>query len=196
MTDENQVADQTEDIQEHQEEGEDAEAELEAMKQRVKEMEEEAAKLREMQAQVEKEMNLTSEDDKEAIDARSIYVGNVDYAATPEDLQNHFQSCGTINRVTILCDKYSGHPKGYAYVEFADPSLVANAMLLDNTVLRGRPIKVTAKRTNIPGFARGRGVRGGRASWRGGFYGHGAYFAPTFRGGRARGRRAASYAPY
>ncbi|CAG8439907.1 6859_t:CDS:2 [Diversispora eburnea] len=176
---------------EHQEEGEDAEAELEAMKQRVKEMEEEAAKLREMQAQVEKEMNLTSEEDKEAIDARSIYVGNVDYAATPEDLQNHFQSCGTINRVTILCDKYSGHPKGYAYVEFADSSLVTNAMLLDNTVLRGRTIKVTAKRTNIPGFARGRGVRGGRASWRGGFYGHGAYFGPTF-----RGRRAASYAPY
>ncbi|CAG8655308.1 10978_t:CDS:2, partial [Cetraspora pellucida] len=159
MTEENQVAVQIEENHEHQEEGEDAEAELEAMKQRVKEMEEEAAKLREMQAQVEKEMNLTTEEDKEAIDARSIYVGNVDYAATPEDLQNHFQSC-----------------------EFADPSSVANAMLLDNTVLRGRPIKVTAKRTNIPGYARGRGGRGARASWRGGFYGHGAYFAPTFRG--------------
>ncbi|CAI2183205.1 13197_t:CDS:2 [Funneliformis geosporum] len=184
----------------HHEEGdvtEDAEAEIEAMKQRVKEMEEEAAKLREMQAQVEKEMNLTSEEDKEAIDARSIYVGNVDYAATPEDLQNHFQSCGTINRVTILCDKWSGHPKGYAYVEFADPSLVANAMSLDNTVLRGRAIKVTAKRTNIPGYTstRGRGGRSARASWRGGYYGHGAYYSPTFRGGRARGRRA-SFAPY
>ncbi|CAG8749315.1 24713_t:CDS:2 [Cetraspora pellucida] len=195
MTEENQVAVQIEENHEHQEEGEDAEAELEAMKQRVKEMEEEAAKLREMQAQVEKEMNLTTEEDKEAIDARSIYVGNVDYAATPEDLQNHFQSCGTINRVTILCDKFSGHPKGYAYVEFADPSSVANAMLLDNTVLRGRPIKVTAKRTNIPGYARGRGGRGARASWRGGFYGHGAYFAPTFRG-RGRGRRATAFAPY
>jgi len=188
---------QIEENQEHHEDGdvtEDAEA-LEAMKQRVKEMEEEAAKLREMQAQVEKEMNLTSEEDKEAIDARSIYVGNVDYAATPEDLQNHFQSCGTINRVTILCDKWSGHPKGYAYVEFADPSLVANAMSLDNSLLRGRAIKVTAKRTNIPGYTRGRGGRGARASWRGGYYGHGAYYSPTTFRGRARGRRA-SFAPY
>jgi RNA recognition motif-containing protein len=36
----------------------------------------------------------------------------VDYGATPEDIQAHFQACGTINRVTILCDKFTGHPKG------------------------------------------------------------------------------------
>jgi polyadenylate-binding protein 2 len=53
-----------------------------------------------------------SQEEKEEQDARSCYVGNVDYLATPEELQNHFQSCGTINRVTILCDKYSGNPKG------------------------------------------------------------------------------------
>ncbi|CAG8551618.1 9211_t:CDS:2 [Ambispora leptoticha] len=171
---------------------EDAEA-LEAMKQRVKEMEEEAAKLRELQAVYEKEINSSSEEDKEAIDARSIYVGNVDYSATPEELQAHFQSCGTINRVTILCDKWTGHPKGYAYVEFADPSLIANAMTLNETLLHGRPIKVTAKRTNIPGFNRG-GRGRGRANWRGAgaqFYGH---YPPTIRGGRARGRR--GFAPY
>jgi polyadenylate-binding protein 2 len=50
--------------------------------------------------------------DKEAVDSRSVYVGQVDYGATPEELQAHFQSCGTINRVTILCDKFTGHPKG------------------------------------------------------------------------------------
>ena len=44
------------------------------------------------------------------MDARSIYVGNVDYAVTPEELQSHFQSCGTVNRVTILSDKF-GNPK-------------------------------------------------------------------------------------
>lgn len=38
----------------------------------------------------------------------------VDYGATPEEIQGHFQACGTINRVTILCDKFTGHPKGYA----------------------------------------------------------------------------------
>lgn len=36
----------------------------------------------------------------------------VDYSTTPEELQQHFHSCGTINRVTILCDKFTGHPKG------------------------------------------------------------------------------------
>lgn len=67
----------------------------------------------------------------------------VDYGATPEEIQQHFQSCGTINRVTILCDKFTGHPKGYAYVEFADPSLVANAMVLNESLFRGRLIKVS-----------------------------------------------------
>ena len=42
----------------------------------------------------------------------------VDYGATPEELQAHFQACGTINRVTILCDKFTGHPKGYSFSSF------------------------------------------------------------------------------
>lgn len=54
-----------------------------------------------------------------------------------------FASCGTINRVTILCDKFTGHPKGYAYVEFAEPELVQNAMLLNETEFKGRAIKVS-----------------------------------------------------
>jgi polyadenylate-binding protein 2 len=49
------------------------------------------------------------------VDARSVYVGGVDYSSTPEELQTHFQSCGTINRVTILCDKYTGKPKGCVF---------------------------------------------------------------------------------
>jgi RNA recognition motif-containing protein len=36
----------------------------------------------------------------------------VDFSATPEELQQHFQSCGMILRITILCDKFTGHPKG------------------------------------------------------------------------------------
>lgn len=56
-----------------------------------------------------------------------------------------FSSCGTINRVTILCDKFTGHPKGYAYVEFAEPELVQNAMLLNETEFKGRAIKVSTR---------------------------------------------------
>jgi hypothetical protein len=83
------------------------------MKRRVAEMEEEAKKLREMQATLEQQ-SADLADDKESIDARSIFVGNVDYSASPEDIQGHFQSCGSINRVTILLDKFTGQPKGYA----------------------------------------------------------------------------------
>ena len=36
----------------------------------------------------------------------------VDYQSTAEELGQHFQACGPINRVTILCDKYTGSPKG------------------------------------------------------------------------------------
>lgn len=43
-------------------------------------------------------------------------VSQVDYGATPEEIQGHFQACGTINRVTILCDKFTGHPKGYVQI--------------------------------------------------------------------------------
>jgi polyadenylate-binding protein 2 len=81
------------------------------MKRRVQEMEEEAAKLREMQASLDNERHDLREN-KEDVDARSVFVGNVDYGASPEEIQAHFQSCGSINRVTILLDKFTGHPKG------------------------------------------------------------------------------------
>ena len=73
-------------------------------------MEAEAAKLREMQATLEN--NPEMREDREDVDARSVFVGNVDYAAGPEEIQAHFQSCGSINRVTILLDKFTGQPKG------------------------------------------------------------------------------------
>jgi hypothetical protein len=47
---------------------------------------------------------------KEEVDARSIFVNSVDFAVTPEELQNHFAQCGTVNRVTVLTDKF-GTPK-------------------------------------------------------------------------------------
>ncbi|XP_030459247.1 polyadenylate-binding protein 2-like [Syzygium oleosum] len=135
------------------------EAELDDMKKRLKEMEDEAAALREMQAKVEREMGsvqdpanaAASQANKEEIDSRSIFVGNVDYSCTPEEVQQHFQSCGTVNRVTIRTDKY-GQPKGYAYVEFLEPEAVQEALVLNESELHGRQLKVTAKRTNVPGM--------------------------------------------
>jgi len=178
--------------------------ELEAIKARVREMEEEAEKLKMLQSEVEKQINspqgVTSPlnmsiEDKMEVDGRSVFVGNVDYGATAEELEQHFHGCGSINRVTILCNKYDGNPKGFAYVEFCDKDSVQTAMALDESLFRGRQIKVMLKRTNRPGISstnrpprggRGRGARG-----RGSFSGFG--FRPMR---RPRGRRASFFSPY
>merc|ERR1711870_111061 len=79
---------------------------------------------------------------------------------TPEELQEHFKSCGQINRITILVDKYSGCPKGFAYVEFADEQCVQNSLLLNGSLFRGRQLKVVQKRTNVPGWTLAKGGKG------------------------------------
>ena len=142
---------------------------------------------------------------------RSVFVGGVDFSAKPEELQAHFASCGTMDRVTILCDKYTGQPKGcaapvavcpcythapavltlclrlcsYAYIEFAEVESIELALKFNDTEFKGRTLKVTEKRKNVPGRGRGRGWRGGRGR---GFRGRGR------RGGR--GFRAPRYHPY
>jgi len=179
---------------------EEEDEELLAMKKRVEEMEAEASKLREMHAAAAKQVDesgagagdaMETEDERQAADDRSIYVGNVDYSASPEEIQAHFQACGTINRVTILCDKFTGHPKGYAYVEFADPTFIETAMSLNESLFKGRLIKITPKRTNVPGLGRGRGRGGFRGNYRGG--GRGGYYGYQPYRARGRGRGRASF---
>jgi polyadenylate-binding protein 2 len=159
------------------------ETDLDELKQRVKGMDEEAARLIQLQNEMEQQMKSTasptpgfggsfgsapmSAEEKMEADARSIYVGNVDYSATAQELEAHFHGCGSINRVTILCDKFSGHPKGFAYIEFGDKDSVQTAQALDDSLFKGRQIKVVSKRTNRPGISStdrlpGRG-RGGMA---------------------------------
>ncbi|KAM1529913.1 hypothetical protein TB2_018699 [Malus domestica] len=178
--------------------------ELDEMKKRLKEMEEEAAALREMQAKVEKEMGAVqdpaiaaaSQANREEVDARSVFVGNVDYACTPEEVQQHFQSCGTVNRVTILTDKF-GQPKGFAYVEFVETEAVQEALGLNESELHGRQLKVLPKRTNVPGMKQYRprrfnpymGYRFRRPYVP-------PYFSPYGYGKVPRFRRPARYMPY
>ncbi|CAM9012501.1 unnamed protein product [Wickerhamomyces anomalus] len=135
---------------------------------------EEAAKLRELHADLAKQESETQEE-KSDVDARSVYVGNVDYDSSPEELQKHFQSVGVINRVTILLNKFTGQPKGFAYIEFAEPASVVSSLVLNDSVFRGRNLKVVPKRTNVPGFNRGRGRGRGRGGFRGRFRGRGRF---------------------
>ncbi|XP_044284026.1 embryonic polyadenylate-binding protein 2 [Varanus komodoensis] len=185
--------------------------ELEAIKAKVREMEKEDEWLQELQAEA-KTFILRSDpglsvhrtaEEKIEVDQRSIYVGNVDYGGSAEELEAHFSACGQINRVTILCDKFSGHPKGYAYIEFADGASVKAAVRLDESTFRGRAIKVLPKRTNMPGISStDRGRSQGRFHGRGalarraGFCGRGQRSRTRGRAHRGRGRLSPWYTPY
>ncbi|NWW93515.1 PABP2 protein, partial [Rhynochetos jubatus] len=215
--------------------------ELEAIKARVREMEKEDERLKELQLEAESRLIVSSEagmgcpwellspppgtplgyrvatpEEKMEVDRRSIYVGNVDYGGTAEELESHFNCCGHINRVTILCDKFSGHPKGYAYIEFEEKSSVKAAVELDESVFRGRIIKrpwggasiqpspkcvglcrtpaelplpsqVLPKRTNMPGISTtDRGGYRGCFQARGGLAQRGGYYGGQHP--RVRGR--------
>eukprot|EP01031_Cornospumella_fuschlensis_P037861 gene37861-45993_t len=145
-----------------------------AIQKRVQEMENELHKLTSMQEQVSGQLSSTAD----KVDETSIYVGQVDYQATPEELQAHFAPCGTINRVTIICDKFSGQPKGFAYIEFAEKDSVEKALQLDDSTFKGRQLKVLPKRHNVPVQRGGRGGGRGRFGGRGFRGGRGGYFPP------------------
>ena len=55
-----------------------------------------------------------------------------------EELKEYFSACGTIERITIVTDKYTGLAKGCAYIQFKSKESVQEALLLDN-----RPFKNT-----------------------------------------------------
>lgn len=185
MADE-EVAPEELELGEGEGEGEEpVDEELEAMKNKVKEMEDEAEKLRKIQ-EGEAEGGGEAEDEETAeADGRSVYVGQVEYSATPEELQEHFAGCGTVNRVTILCDKFR-NPKGYAYIEFAEAEAVEAAVALNESEFKGRQLKITAKRTNVHGF-------GGRGKGKGkGGFGKGK---GKGKGGKGKGYKG-GYQPY
>ncbi|KAM5297466.1 embryonic polyadenylate-binding protein 2 [Glossophaga mutica] len=79
--------------------------------------------------------------EKVEVDPRSIYVGNVDYESTAEELEAYFNFCGEVQRVSIPCNKFSGRPKGYAYIQFTTESSAQAAVRLDQSIFRGRVIK-------------------------------------------------------
>eukprot|EP01083_Nonionella_stella_P014081 39575_1 len=121
-------------------------------------------------------------EEQQALDSRSVFIKNVDHNTDANELKAHFESCGTIERITIVCDKWTGKPKGCAYIQFKSLESVAAACLLNDKEFNGRIIKVMEKRTNLPPWLRnkGRGGRGrgrgrGRGYRRGGWGGYGGY---------------------
>ena len=73
---------------------------------------------------------------------KSIYLKNVDFSATHEELKEHFKTCGKVQRITIFCDKYTGIPKGYALIEFSTVEGKVNSIILEDSLFKGKKIKV------------------------------------------------------
>lgn len=105
----------------------------------------------------------------------NIFVGNLSYQTTQEELYAAFSNYGTVERVNIVTDRDTGQPRGFAFVEMTNRSEAEAAMArLNGMELNGRAISVNEARPKPTG---GSGFGGGRSSGRGGG------------GGRRRGPR-------
>ena len=107
-----------------------------------------------------------------------IYVGNLSFDVTEEELQAEFTPFGKVDSVSIITDKYSGRPKGFAFVEMPAVAEGQAAITgLNGKTLKDRTLTVNAARprTDDRGGSFGGGRRGGGGG--GGF------------GGGGRGRR-------
>ena len=73
----------------------------------------------------------------------NIYVGNLHYSVTEDDLKDVFSEFGEVSSVNIIKDKFSGQSKGFGFVEVPNNSEADKAIkALNGSELKGRSIKV------------------------------------------------------
>ncbi len=73
----------------------------------------------------------------------NIYVGNIAYSMSDEDLRNAFAAYGTVNSAKIIIDKRSGRSKGYGFVEMGSEAEGENAIAgLNGQEVKGRALRV------------------------------------------------------
>jgi RNA recognition motif-containing protein len=96
----------------------------------------------------------------------SIYVGNLSYQVTEEDLKRAFAEYGAVGRVQLPTDRETGRPRGFAFVEMESEADEAKAIeALDGAEWMGRDLRVNkAKPKEDRGPSRG----GSGGSWGGG----------------------------
>jgi RNA recognition motif-containing protein len=76
-----------------------------------------------------------------------IYVGNLSFDVTGEELETEFTAFGKVESVNIITDKYSGRPRGFAFVEMPSVSEGQAAIAgLNGKTLRDRTLTVNAAR--------------------------------------------------
>ena len=77
----------------------------------------------------------------------SIYVGNLNYEVTQEDLTSVFAEYGTVSRVSLPTDRETGRPRGFGFVEMgSDDEETAAVESLDGAEWMGRQLRVNKAR--------------------------------------------------
>ena len=93
----------------------------------------------------------------------NIYVGNLSYEVTEEDLRQAFGAFGQVESINIIKDKYSGESKGFGFVEMPDKAEAQSAIEgLNGKELKGRALKVSEARPRSEGRRGGESRGGGR----------------------------------
>ncbi|CAB03222.1 RRM domain-containing protein [Caenorhabditis elegans] len=73
----------------------------------------------------------------------SVYVGNVPYQGTEEEIGNYFAAVGHVNNVRIVYDRETGRPRGFAFVEFSEEAGAQRAVeQLNGVAFNGRNLRV------------------------------------------------------
>lgn len=106
---------------------------------------------------------------------KNIYVGNLSFKTTQEELRAVFAQFGAVSSVNIITDKMTGHSKGFGFVEMEDDGAKAAIEKLNQTNLGDRSITVNEARpreeNSRPAGGPRRGGFGGDRGDRGGFGG-------------------------
>jgi RNA recognition motif-containing protein len=103
--------------------------------------------------------------------SNKLYVGNLSFRVTSEDLQEYFGAAGAVESANVVFDRETGRSRGFGFVEMADEDSANNAIAQFNgQEYDGRNIVVNEARPRENGGGGGRGGRGGGG---GGGYGGG-----------------------
>lgn len=89
-----------------------------------------------------------------------IYVGNLAYTSSEQDLEAHFSPFGQISHLKLIKDFATGKSKGFAFVEFETADQAQAALAMDGQEFQGRSLKVSIAREQQGGGRRTGG--GGR----------------------------------
>jgi RNA recognition motif-containing protein len=104
----------------------------------------------------------------------NIYVGNLAWGCSNDDLMQLFSAHGTVARAQVILDRETGRSRGFGFVEMPNEAEAKTAVeALNNFDFQGRPLTVNEARPREPRPAGGGGGGGGFGGGRGGGYGGG-----------------------